>query len=212
MHQVTLRDFSTIFKQYKHLIDGGINDNLGITTLLEVYDAQVKAAQRAGKPDPYPNGAIYFVIDARTQFDAQISEKGDTSLLESLQAGAGLTTTSLLNRASSATLSEMIVRYSPDKIQAKQLRAQIAELEDTGMLDLTDQHDRPVRVVHLALSRLSELHDVPFHSFSERVNNIATYFDIEPGEAYDLNKAAQLLVQEKFQTRLEQIGKDLGVK
>ncbi|HEX3358752.1 MAG TPA: patatin-like phospholipase family protein, partial [Tepidisphaeraceae bacterium] len=119
MHQVTLRDFSTIFKQYKHLIDGGINDNLGITTLLEVYDAQVKAAKNAKQPDPYPHGAIFIVLDARTQFDAQISEKGDTGILESLQAGAGLTSTALLNRASSATLAEMIVRYSPDKITAK---------------------------------------------------------------------------------------------
>src|SRR5262249_31659526 len=138
--------------------------------------------------------------------------KGDTSLLESLQAGAGLTTTALLNRASSATLSEMIVRYSPDDIRAKELRAQIKELEDTGMLDLTDQHKHPVRVVHLALSRLSDLHNVPFHSFSERVNNIATYFDIAPDEAYDLNKAAQLLVQEKFQQRLTNIATELGAQ
>jgi len=28
LHQVTLRDFSTIFKQYRHFVDGGINDNL----------------------------------------------------------------------------------------------------------------------------------------------------------------------------------------
>ena len=209
MHQVTLRDFSTIFAQYKHLVDGGVNENLGITTLLEVYDAQVRAAERKGRPNPYPNGAIYIVIDARTQFDAQLSSKGDTGLLESLQAGAGLTSTALVNRASSATLSEMVVRYAPDNIQAKQLREEIAELEKTGMLDLKDR-PRPVRVVHLALSRLNELHNVPFRSFSEHVNNITTYFDIDPTEAYNLTKAAELLVHEKFQPRLEEIAHQLA--
>ena len=209
MHQVTLRDFSTIFVQYKHLIDGGINDNLGVTTLLEVYDAQVKAAARAGRPNPYPHGAIYIVLDARTQFDAQLSSKGDTGLLETAQAAAGLTSAALLNRASSATLSDMIVRYSADATTNKQLRAEIDELTNTGMLDLTDAHDTPVRVVHLALSRLKELSHTPFHSFSERVNNIATYFDIEPGEAYDLTKAAELIVKDKFEPRLEEIERQL---
>lgn len=212
MHQVTLRDFSTIFTQYRHLIDGGINDNLGITTLLEVYDAQVNAAMREGRPNPYPHGAIYFVIDARTQFDTRLSEKGDTGILESLQAGAGLTSTALLNRASTATLSEMIVRYSPDAISTGKLRAQIAELSGNGVLDLKDRNEMPVRIVHLALSRLNGLEHLPFHSFSERVNSIATYFDIDPTEAYDLNKAAELLVHEKFQSRLEEIARQIGAQ
>ena len=71
---------------------------------------------------------------------------------------------------------------------------------------------RPVRVVHLALSRLNELHNVPFHSFSEHVNNITTYFDIDPTEAYELNKAAELLVNEKFLPRLQEIAKQLGAE
>jgi predicted acylesterase/phospholipase RssA len=210
MHHVTLRDFSTIFVQYRHLIDGGIDDNLGVTTLLETYDAQVRAAARAGRPNPYPHGAIYIVLDARTQFDAQLSSKGDTGLFETAEAAAGLTSTALLNRASNATLSEMIVRYSPGNVQTKQLRAQIEELTRTGMLDLTDEHQMPVRVVHIALSRLGELSRVPFHSFSERVNSVATYFDIEPEEAYNVTKAAELLIREKFQPRLEEITQQLS--
>ena len=43
---------------YRHLIDGGINDNLGITTLIETYDAQVRTAEEAGLPNPYPGGAV----------------------------------------------------------------------------------------------------------------------------------------------------------
>src|SRR5256885_1601239 len=53
LHQVTLRDFSTTFKQYRHLVDGGVVDNLGIATLVETYRAQVEAAQQHGQPDPY---------------------------------------------------------------------------------------------------------------------------------------------------------------
>jgi predicted acylesterase/phospholipase RssA len=211
MHQVTLRDFSTVFKQYQHLIDGGINDNLGISSLVETYDAQVKSARHAGRPTPYPHGAIFFVLDARTQFDVQLSDKGDTNLLQSMETSAGLTSTALLNRASSATLSDLIVKYSPDNVTARDLRADIQRLTSEGMVDLQDQDHRPVRVVHVALSNVGQLQNVPFHSFGTRVNSIATYFDIEPTEAYQLIRAADLLIQQKFQHRLEEISRDLKV-
>ena len=44
MHHVTLRDYSTVYKQYRHLIDGGVTDNLGVVSLVETYDAQVQSA------------------------------------------------------------------------------------------------------------------------------------------------------------------------
>ena len=35
---MTLRDYYlTAFKQYRHLIDGGVADNLGVQTLVETY-------------------------------------------------------------------------------------------------------------------------------------------------------------------------------
>jgi hypothetical protein len=66
-----------------------------------------------------------------------------------------------------------------------------------------------VQVVHLALSRVNELTDLPFNSFNETVNNIATYFNIEPSEAYHLNQAADLLVREKFELRLKEIEQEI---
>ena len=45
LHQVTLRDFNTSFKQYRHLIDGGVSDNVGIETLVETFRAQVDGAK-----------------------------------------------------------------------------------------------------------------------------------------------------------------------
>ena len=55
LHQVTLRDFSTEYKQYRHFIDGGIADNLGVQTLIEVYeeandDAPRKPTSRRRSP------------------------------------------------------------------------------------------------------------------------------------------------------------------
>ncbi len=211
MHHVTLRDYSTIYEQYRHLIDGGVTDNLGVVSLIETYDAQMQSAVEQHRPDPYPNGAILFVVDARTRFDAQLSNKPDIGLLEGLAAGAGLTSTALLNRVSSATLAEIIVQYSPDDASAQALREQIRTLERDGILTLRDRHGKPVEVVHIALSRLNELSNLPFQSFSEKVNNIATYFNIDQTEAYHLYKAAELLVNEKFRTRLRAIADELGV-
>src|SRR4029078_3664251 len=93
MHHVTLRDFSTTFKQYRHLIDGGVVDNLGVQSLVDTYLAHAKPAADAGMPDPYPRGAVIIVLDARTEFDAKLSNKGDISFIESLSNGAGLTNT-----------------------------------------------------------------------------------------------------------------------
>ena len=205
LHQITLRDFSTIFKQYRHLIDGGVVDNLGVTSLLETYDAQERSAQAAGGPDPYPNGVVLFVIDAQTSFDAQLSDKEDISLLESLAYGASLTTSALINRASSETLADMIVRYSPDNVPAQTLRKEIAQLEDDGHLVLEDSRGKPVRIVAIALRQLSKLNDVPFGSFYEQVNSIATYFNISQTEAYDLYKAAELLMRGKLDAPLRDI-------
>src|SRR6202012_303053 len=55
LHQVTLHDYSTSFNRYRHLIDGGINDNLGVTTLVEAFTAQVEQARKTNQPDPYPH-------------------------------------------------------------------------------------------------------------------------------------------------------------
>ena len=210
MHHVTLRDHSTTFEQYVHLIDGGVNDNLGVVTLIETYYAHVEAARGAGAPDPYPRGAIFVMLDARTQFDAQLSDKADIGLIAGLAVGGGLASTALLNRVSSATMSDMIVRYSPDDTTAREIREQIKALEDTGHLDTRDRAGKRVRVVHVALSHVNDVSDAPFTSFSERVNNIATYFNIHPTEAYHLYKAAELLARGKFAGPLGEIASDLN--
>ena len=54
MHQVTLRDFSTVFKQFRHIVDGGVEDNLGVLTLLETYKASNDLARRRGVTPPTP--------------------------------------------------------------------------------------------------------------------------------------------------------------
>lgn len=209
LHPVTLRDYSTRFAQYRHLVDGGVSDNLGIQTLLETYAAQLATARGRRLPDPYPNGAVFIVVDAHTQFDAEISSKGDIGLIESLRIALGLTSTSLLNRVSSATLADLIVRSSPDEVTASQIRHQIDQLNDNGYLDMRDRSGHEVRVVYLSLAQVNDLPDLPFVGFSETLNSISTYFNISDREAYHLYQAADLLVREKFEVRLRAIVADL---
>jgi hypothetical protein len=176
---------------------------------VETYAAQMSAASAAGEPTPYPNGAVFIVVDARTRFDARLSDKGDMGMIQTLQMGAGLTSTALVNRASSATLAELIVRHSRDTEEAQTLREKIAQLETHGHVELHDRHDRPIRVVHLALSHLQDLKDLPFRSFHQSVNSIATYFNIAPSEAHNLIKAAQLLVEQKYEPQLLRLRHEL---
>ncbi len=208
-HQVTLRDFSTIYPQYRHLIDGGVTDNLGITTLVETYEKRTTAAREQGLANPYPNGAILIIIDARTRFDAKLSDKGDIGFIESLKTGAGLTSTALLARAGSATFADLIVSHSPDDVTAKTLREQIQQLEDTGFIVLKDQSGEMVEVLHLALPRVHQLKNLPFASFSESLNNISTYFNISDTEAYHLYQAADILVDQLFAGHLRDISQAL---
>jgi predicted acylesterase/phospholipase RssA len=205
MHHVTLRDFSTTFKQYRHLIDGGVVDNLGVQSLVDTYMAHVKAAANAGLPDPYPRGAVLIVLDARTEFDAKLSNKGDISFIESLSTGAGLTSTALLNRVSTATMADLIVRNAADDTTAREIRDAISRLDKGGSLTLKSKDGKPVRVVHVALSRVEGLSNLPFRGFREQVNNIATYFNIDPTEAFNLYQAAELLVRERFETELTEL-------
>lgn len=205
LHPVTLRDYSTAYAQYRHLIDGGVNDNLGVLTLVETYTAHVESARRAGRPDPYPNGAVFVVVDAHTYFDARISDKPDVGVIESLKTAAGLSSTALVNRASSATLADLIVQHSPDNATAQELRSQIDALNRRGYLELNDRTGHPVRVVYLSLSQVNGLGSLPFQTFSESVNSIETYFNISDTEAYHLYLAADLLMREKFEGRVKAV-------
>ena len=209
LHHVTLRDFSTTFKQYRHLVDGGVTDNLGIQTLVNVFESQTTSAVDKGQPPPYPNGAIFIVLDATTQFDAKLSDQGDITLLDSLKFGAGLSSTVLINRASSATLAEMIVKHGDAKLSAEQLRANISQLNKTGHLSMRDSRGQQIQVMHLALSRLNDVTDLPFQSFDESVNGIATYFNIDETAAYHLYLAAELIIKDKFRAPLTEMGEAL---
>src|SRR3712207_7555585 len=61
---------------------------------------------------------------------------------------------------------------------------------------------RSARVIYLSLSQLNDISDLPFASFGESVNSIATYFNIRTTEAYRLYQAAGLLFQRRFDGRV----------
>jgi len=209
LHPVTLRDYSTRFPQYRHVIDGGITDDLGVESLLDAYSGQLAAAKSAGHADPYPNGAVFIVVDAGTRFNAELSSESDVGALENLKIGAALTTKSMIRRVSLANMSDLIVRGAADKLTAKELRADISQLIDTGYLSMEDIHGHNVRVIHLSLGQVNELQNLPFENFSTSLNNIGTYFNITDREAYRLYQAAELLVRDKFEERIGEIVADL---
>lgn len=209
LHPVTLRDYSTIYPQYRHLIDGGITDNLGVRTLVDTYRHHMWRAKHLGQPDPYPNGAVFLVIDARTKFDQRISDMSDIGLMESLKAGTGLSSTVLLERAGSATMSDIVVENAEDEVPTRDLRNMLRSMTKNGYLEINDRWHHKVHVVHLALSRVEDIRGTPFASFWASVNRIATYFNIEEGEAYSLYQAAELIVRVKFEDRLRDISRML---
>ena len=204
LHPVTLRDFSTEYAQYRHLIDGGATDNLGIQTLMDAYAGQVADAKRNNRPDPYPNGVVLVVIDAHTRFNANLSSKSDVGAIGGMKAGLGLSAT-LVNRVSSANVADLILRSSPDSVTARDIRDEMQQLASTGLLQITDITNHTIRVVYLSLTQVNDLKKLPFANFSESVNSIATYFNISDEESYQLYEAAQLLVQEKFEPHLKQL-------
>lgn len=210
LHQVTLRDFSTVYQQYRHFVDGGINDNLGVLSLLETYKADNDAALARGEKAPYAKGAVLIIIDAGTQFNARLSDRGDTGLIESLGTGAKLSTAKLLNRASSATLADLIVQYAPDGMTANDIRKHLSDLQEVGYLQAKDRDGRPLTIIHIALSRAARLKNAPFHSFGSKLDEIDTYFNIDPSDAYSLYQAAELIVKEQFEEKLTQILDGLG--
>jgi predicted acylesterase/phospholipase RssA len=205
LHDKTLRDFSTTFRQFRHFIDGGVADNLGIQTLIEVYESQ-----NAPRPDaaavPYPKGAVLIVIDAGTRHDAKLSDKGDISFWEEAKYGTGLSSTALLARANSATIAELMVEHSSEKLTVADLKQKRRELEETGHLEIPDLHGRPIRVVHVSLARLARLADVPYPSFGESIDQISTFYNIQRTEAYRLYQAADLLLREpRMRERLSKL-------
>jgi predicted acylesterase/phospholipase RssA len=205
LHQVTLRDFSTVFTQYRHFVDGGINDNLGVLSLLETYKAENDDAKAKNQPAPYHKGAVLLIVDAGTQFNARLSDKGDVGLIEGLGTGAKLSTAKLLNRASSATLADLIVQYAPADMTADQIRQELAELESAGVIRIKDRDGRPLTIAHIALTRATGLKNPPYRSFGAQLDEIDTYFNISEADAYSLYQAANLIVKEKFEDKLLQI-------
>jgi predicted acylesterase/phospholipase RssA len=192
---VTIRDFSTTFPQYFHLMDGGVVDNLGVQSLVESYEAQIQKPK-----NPYPHGAILIVIDAGTQASNNISSEPILGGIENLIAGINLSSTLLVNRASSATLSETIIMHALGSYTAEDLRNFIEKLQTDHYVEMRDSKHNLVRVIHLSLSQVGELSN---GQFGAEVNGIDTNFNIGQDEAYELYKSAEILFSQRFDARVE---------
>lgn len=202
LEPVTLRDYSTSFPQYQHLVDGAVVDNLGVQTLVNSYAAESESAD-----DPYPNGAILVVIDSGTTNNSKLSSKARLGGVENLLEGLSLSSAVLLNRTGSATLSDVLVQGAMGDYKITELRQFIDRLHNEHYVEIKDRGGRLVRVVHLSLSQMGELSG---QDFANSVNAISTKFDISPTEAYNLYRAADILFKARFDARLEPLVRELN--
>jgi predicted acylesterase/phospholipase RssA len=201
---ITLEDFSTNFKQYNHLVDGGVVDNLGVQTLVNSYAAETQNAD-----NPYPNGAILVVIDAGTPITTTLNSKAVLGGVENLSAGLGVSSSILLHRTGTATLSDILVMHSMADYKAEELRSLLAQLRREHYVEIRDIGNRRVRIVHLSLAQVAELTSL---SFATSVNTISTKYDITPTEAYNLYRAAEILFQSRFDAKLKPLVDELNAR
>jgi predicted acylesterase/phospholipase RssA len=201
LEPITLRDFSTTYKQYEHLVDGGVVDNLGVQMLVNSYAAETQTAS-----NPYPNGAILVVIDSGTPSNSKIGSKPRLGGVENLLAGLSLSSSVLLNRTGNATLSDALVQNSLGTYTTDQLRWFIDRLHNDHYVEIKDRGGRLVRVAHLSLAQVGELSNL---NFGNSVNAISTSYDISPADAYNLYRAAEILFQARFDGRLRPLVSEL---
>jgi predicted acylesterase/phospholipase RssA len=199
---ITLRDYSTTFRQYVHLVDGGVCDNLGVQTLVNSYAAETQSAS-----NPYPSGAVLIIIDAGVPINSRLGSEADLGGMENLLAGLNVSSAVLLNRASTATLSEILVMNSLGTYTVSELRDMIEKLHRDHFVEIRDRAGRPVRVVHLSLSQVGELSTM---TFGNSVNSITTKYDLPPDDAYNLYRAADILFQRRFDALLKPVIADLN--
>ena len=81
----------------------------------------------------------------------------------------------------------------------------IRDRSSTGHLSFKGRTGHSVEVVHIALTQIDTLSNVPFMSFRESVNNIATYFNISRTEAFHLYQAAELIIKQKHEPALQEL-------
>jgi predicted acylesterase/phospholipase RssA len=205
LHPVKMHDYATIYPQYLQLVDGGVADNLGIVTLVDTYINQIELAQKEHLPDPYPHGAVFVVVDSRVKYNGEMANGGNAGWLDILKNALRLTSNSLLNRVSTATMSDLILKNAPDAMTAKELRDNEQRLESDGYLEMKDRTGHDIVVLYMSLSHVDTLRDVPFESFRQTVNSISTYFNIKPQESQELYQAADLLVKEKLQDHMRNL-------
>jgi predicted acylesterase/phospholipase RssA len=203
LEPVTLRDYSTSFPQFQHLVDGAVVDNLGVQTLVNSY-----AAESQSPDNPYPNGAILIVIDSGTPSNSRLSSKARLGGVENLLEGLSLSSAVLLNRTGSATLSDVLVQGALGDYKITDLRAFIEKLRREHYVEIKDRGGRLVRVAHLSLSQIGELSGI---SFGSSVNAISTKFDMTPADAYNLYRSAEILFKARFDDRLQPLVRELNV-
>jgi hypothetical protein len=139
------------------------------------------------------------------EYDKNLSAESDTGFIGSLASAAGLTSSTLLDRAARETLDDVVFKSAPDTSTAKQIRDALGELHRTGFVDLRNVGGHHIRVAHLSVDQLQGMTNVPFRSFTDIINGTSTYFNIDIQRAAFLYTAAELLIRNRFEDHFRAI-------
>lgn len=156
-------------RQYIHLVDGGITDNLGLRAIYETVELAGGAeALSSNRNKDYPEAAIVIVVDASTE----PQPKMDTSLEEPS-----------LSESINAVTDIQIHRYN-----AATLKLFESKLEEWATSISTTQNKVTPYFVKLRLQDLSDPEEKAYF------NNIPTSFTLQQDQVDKLiNKGSQLL-------------------
>lgn len=199
---LALRDHGATSREFVHLADGGIADNLGIRTLYETYLAHVMQSEPR---EVYPLGAVFIVVDARVHAENRIEAEPDLSLLRSLVVGLNVSAVSLVSGVSDATLAEIVTDASRDDDTVALVRGRFAALRNAGITRFTDRTGRDFTLLHISLAQLGDLDDAEARRLSGKASKIATNLRISGREQDLCWQAAGILVARRYERVLRDL-------
>jgi predicted acylesterase/phospholipase RssA len=192
---ITLRNYAEREKRYRHVVDGGVNDDLGVRTLVDHYSRGVERGK-------YPRGAILIVIDSRILPDYDLARRDDLDLIRSIQAGVRISARVLLGEVSRATLADLVLQNARGDYRADELRSLVDTLRRTGHVVFADGGGRPVEVLHVSLLRLAQgprPPGQPMPDYVLRANQVRTGLQIDPQDADSLYRCAEDIFRRQYE-------------
>jgi NTE family protein len=171
---------------YLHLVDGGVSDNLGLRSVLDVLET-FEALHEADQPSPLDHirRIIIFVVNSQSTRSTKWNESENSpGSIDILVKSAGVP----IDRYS----GEMVEQLKDIDARWRTLRqvrdsAAFAKGRDPAMREIVNAPDADIYVIDVSFKRLKDA------SERDYLNQLPTSFSL-PGEAVDRLRAAALTI------------------